>query len=489
MIDVRADSIIYQAQIYYRDLINDLVLKRRLGKALDFKWELADTIGNYLESLNYKNRLTEDEDITDVNYILECLIKLCELNQYQAATPIVAQDAPAVIIGKKGDKGDKGDIGDTGATGMATDFSVIATSITTVVDSFDLSDASAARWDYWVQNGGGAQRVSSILGHWLSNGSYEIADQGADDLAGSTLGIEFDIAISGTTVQLIATISSGTWNIVGSRYFIPNNGNGSGPISAVLTNGHIYIGNGSNVATGRQVSGVINITNTGVTTFVQNIIQNIDISNTAGILTTKLAALNPNIIPVTNGSGFLTSSALSPTTLGYVDISSSLVGLLSLKLTDPTTSAGDLIIRNALNNIARLPIGTANQVLTVSGGVPTWVSPSGVLNTVVIEIGDWDMLTNTAKTVVHGLADHKKIRGITAIIRNDADTIYFPIPYIYPNNGPDAVGTDEAAIDYIDSTNVYLSMRNSGGYAGVFDTTDFNATSYNRGWITIQYSN
>jgi len=489
MIDVRADSIIYQAQIYYRDLINDLVLKRKLGKALDSKWELADTIGNYLESLNYIDRLTEEPDITDVNYILECLIKLCELNQYPVGTPIVAQEPPAVIIGNKGDKGDKGDQGDQGETGMATDFSVIATSITTVVDSFDLSDAYAARWDYWVQESGGAQRVSSILGHWLSDGTYEIADQGADDLVGSTAGIEFDLAVSGTTVQLIATISSGVWNIIGTRYFIPNNGNGSGPISDVLTNSYIYIGNASNVATGRQVSGVINITNTGVTSFVAGSILDADVNANAGILTTKLVALNPNIVPITNGSGFLISSALSPTTLGYVDIGSSLVGLLNLKLTDPTTSIGDLIIRNGANAVARLPIGTEGYVLTVSGGVPAWASSSGVLNTVVVEIGDWDMLTNTTKTVAHGLVDHKKIRSITAIIRNDADTFYYPVPYIYPNNGPDAVGTDEAAIDYIDVTNVYLSMRNSGGYAGFFDTTDFNATGYNRGWITIQYSN
>ncbi len=43
-------------------------------------------------------------------------------------------------------------------------------------------------------------------------------------------------------------------------------------------------------------------------------------------------------------------------------------------LTDPMSTAGDIIIRNALNATARLGIGAASQVLTVSGGIPQWVS-------------------------------------------------------------------------------------------------------------------
>lgn len=42
----------------------------------------------------------------------------------------------------------------------------------------------------------------------------------------------------------------------------------------------------------------------------------------------------------------------------------------------PTTTQGDLIYRDASNN-ARLAIGTAGQVLTVAGGVPTWAAASG----------------------------------------------------------------------------------------------------------------
>lgn len=41
----------------------------------------------------------------------------------------------------------------------------------------------------------------------------------------------------------------------------------------------------------------------------------------------------------------------------------------------PTTTEGDLVYRGASNN-ARLAIGTTGQVLTVSGGVPAWSTPS-----------------------------------------------------------------------------------------------------------------
>jgi hypothetical protein len=47
-------------------------------------------------------------------------------------------------------------------------------------------------------------------------------------------------------------------------------------------------------------------------------------------------------------------------------------------MTDPTTTAGDLIYRNTSNAIDRLPVGSNNQVLTVVSGTLQWAnSPSG----------------------------------------------------------------------------------------------------------------
>lgn len=98
------------------------------------------------------------------------------------------------------------------------------------------------------------------------------------------------------------------------------------------------------------------------------------------------------------------------------------------------------------------------------------------VKTKIIEIGDWDMDSTATKTIAHGLSDFKKVRLISASIRKDDDTeLYFL------HHG----GTAVSAFGYIyaDSTNINLVRAP----AGFFDSTDFNSTSYNRGWVDIIY--
>jgi len=484
MIDVRAESIIYQSQIYYRDLLNDLVVKKRLGKALLDKWAKADLILGYLEALNYRTLLTNEEDILNVNYILECLIKLCELNQYPVAAPLTFQEAPAIIVGQPGATGATGATGPRGFTGLATDFSVISTSVTTVVDSFPITSAKAARWDYHVINTANAQRAASVIGHWTPDGALtDLVDSGADDLVGDTSGLEFNIVYTPTNIQLVAVITSGTWSITGSRYFIPNNGNGSGPITNVLPLGRIYIGNASNQAQDFTVTGDVLLSTSGVTTIQPNVIVDSQINSSANITLSKLASLNNNIVPITNGSGKLISSTLNPTTLGFVDIGSSLTGLLGAKLTDPMTSIGDIVIRNASNITTRLAAGTNNQVLTIVSGIPTWQDRPSGLATVVIDIGDWNMNVSAGGTasisVPHGL-NYIKIRTINVLIRPDDDA---PFPERYLPISGNSASTLEGTYRLNATTSVLLTI-NTGSF---FDTNRFDKTSYNRGWVTISY--
>jgi hypothetical protein len=44
---------------------------------------------------------------------------------------------------------------------------------------------------------------------------------------------------------------------------------------------------------------------------------------------------------------------------------------------DSSGAAGDVYYRDASGNFIRVPIGTDTQVLTVTGGVPTWAAPTG----------------------------------------------------------------------------------------------------------------
>lgn len=391
MLDVRINTIIYQSQVYYSTLVNRLVANKKLGKALDCEWTKADLILAYLEALGYVDRVTNEDDRTEINYILNCLIKLCELNTYPVNNPLVVGSVPTASIGIRGAPGEAGEQGQRGEAGLATDFQVSLVTSPTVVDSFDIDDAKGARWDYVVIKSTGEQRSGSIIGTWTPTGSsVEYNDSSTADLVGSTEALEFVVQYSAGDIQLVVVPASGQWTVIGTRYFIPNNGTGTGPISGSLANGKIYIGNASNLATAQTVSGVLAITNIGVTSFNAGVIINADINASAAIAVSKLATLTANQIVITTAGGVLSTTA-SPTLteLGYVaGASSSLQTQITNKLTDPLTTIGDIIIRNGSNVTTRLGSGSSGQVLTISGSIPSWQTPVAGFADPLTTVGD-----------------------------------------------------------------------------------------------------
>lgn len=544
MLDTRAASIIYQAQGYLVELVAgtdtlnekvSLIAKRKFGKALNKDWDRADMILSYLEAWEEVDKL---DDKTQFNYVLEKLIDLCKLNQFPTAPTITSVTPPAILYGLPGDAGATGAQGIQGETGLATDFQVSLISVPTVLDSFDVADAVAARWDYTVIKSTGEQRSGSVVGTWLDDGSELALDPGfsTPDIGGvgDTADLTFDLQFNAGNIELLAVPAAGQWQVIGTRYFIPNNGNGSGPIGDVLADGKIYIGNASNVATAQTVSGVIAITNTGVTSYVAGSIVNAAISGTAAIAYSKLVALTADRIAGTDGSGFLTflDTATYPslTELSYVKgASSSLQTQITAKLTDPMTTIGDIIIRDGTNTTVRLPIGTAAQVLTVAGGVPTWAAvPGGIsglttgvipkaasattindsimsqsgteiiitgtveaqgglrtntvgpyLKLITYDIDDWNMDSTTSVTIAHGLT-YSKIRGILNIsIRRDDDSSL--------DQAPGGIGTTtDGLVDIfstVGATDIFIGRRTGGGYDGA----DYNSTGFNRGFVTILY--
>ena len=103
---------------------------------------------------------------------------------------------------------------------------------------------------------------------------------------------------------------------------------------AALGSGQILVGNGSSVATAVSVTGAISIDNAGLTTYL-------------------------GTVPINKGgTGAITAVA------GFDALS-------------PMTALGDMIVGSTGGSRIRLGIGTAGQVLTVSGGVPTWATSSG----------------------------------------------------------------------------------------------------------------
>jgi hypothetical protein len=491
MLDTRIDSIIYQSQIYYRDLVNELTEEKKLGKAYDCEWQKADLILAYLESLNYVDRLTDEDDRTNVTYILECLINLCELNQYPVPASITFQEPPAVIVGVAGSTGATGNTGATGATGLATDIQVSLISVPTVTDSFTLASAKGARWDYIVIKSTGEQRAGQVIGTWLDDGSaLEIFDTSTDDITGSTDALTFSVEYLAPNIRLIATPASGIWNIVATRYFIPNNGNGSGPISDVLPDGQVYIGNASNTATARTLSGAITTTNTGVTSLGSGVIVNANISASAGIVMSKLEALTASRVAVTDGSGIVTTSSITTTKLGYLtDVTSNIQAQLDSKLSSVTgaistvtsldLTANRVTVSSALGKIAASGITTTelNQLSGVVAGVTSSASGTARLITKVLPLGFWNMDSTASITVAHGVVDFTKIRSIHVTILNDGET--------GTTSGFWTDGSAGTVALYTSTDSTLITINRIAG--GLYDSTTFDRADLNRGWVTITY--
>ena len=74
-------------------------------------------------------------------------------------------------------------------------------------------------------------------------------------------------------------------------------------------------------------------------------------------------------MPVTiDGTSGITTPAISGLTTP--------VGISSGGTNITTYTTGDVLYASATNTLGKLGIGSSNQVLTVSGGVPTWATPS-----------------------------------------------------------------------------------------------------------------
>ena len=95
----------------------------------------------------------------------------------------------------------------------------------------------------------------------------------------------------------------------------------------------------------------------------------------------------------------------------------------------------------------------------------------------VVEIGDWNMDSTSSVDVVHSLT-YANIVGVRGLIRDDAGTTKFPVPGM-----PTAVSGYGVRISTIGATTINV-VRELGGN---FDTSFFDSTSYNRGWLIIDY--
>jgi len=111
----------------------------------------------------------------------------------------------------------------------------------------------------------------------------------------------------------------------------------------------------------------------------------------------------------------------------------------------------------------------------------TVVSTGNSYTTKTVNIGDWNMDTTISVTPLHNLSatEWKTIKSISVIIRDDLDSTYYPLDLAYTTD----TGVTSGAIQYFD----FLGIKIERFTAAFFDSSFFDSTAYNRGWITFEY--
>lgn len=148
---------------------------------------------------------------------------------------------------------------------------------------------------------------------------------------------------------------------------------------------HTYKGNNTG-----STSNASDITNTQLTADLNLFTTSLQgLVPASGGGTTNFLRADGTFAAPTGGSGTVTSIALTvPTFLSVAGSPVTTSGTLAVTLSgtalpainggtaQTTYATGDLLYASASNTLSKLTVGSTNQVLTVSGGIPIWASPS-----------------------------------------------------------------------------------------------------------------
>jgi hypothetical protein len=194
---------------------------------------------------------------------------------------------------------------------------------------------------------------------------------------------------------ITAMLSAGTAGQV-----LMMNGSGTAPtwsdaLSTTLTSSYLFVGNSSNEATAREMTGDVTISNTGVTAIGESKVTNAmltgsiadsklstistsgKVSNSA---TTATSSNTANTIVARDTSGNFTAGTVTADLTG--DVTGDLTGTADLADDLTGGAEGSIPYQTASDATSMLAKGSAGQVLTMNAGAtaPEWATPSSDLN-------------------------------------------------------------------------------------------------------------
>ena len=158
-----------------------------------------------------------------------------------------------------------------------------------------------------------------------------------------------------------------------------------------------------------------------------------------------------------------------------------------IKTSDGYNNKDGIVSVNRLGDIQRINVDATPTITELdfatraSGELQTKFDDYGLRRTTV-EMGDWNMDSTGFIKVNHGLNysdTWKGTRHVEFTIRNDADTTY----YVDGAFSSQAMLADDIAVSGVTSKKVVVIRREGAS----FDSSDFDSTSYNRGWVTVWY--
>jgi hypothetical protein len=522
-------QVIYAAETKLLELA-DIVAESSSFNRVKNQIKIGEALIRYIRVLNTDLSLTFVEE----QAICQHMITIGDLYDFPASPTITSNQefnfaSNIILVGEQGPPG---------VDGGGTDFNNFSLTNNSVADSFALTLADAAYWRYKAKDGVNL-RTGEVSAAWLSDGTV-VFDHTTTTSIGNTSPIDFSVTFASGEIRLFATITSGSWDVNGTRYLTPNNG-GASIVSTVLPNGRIFIGDASNAAISQTVSGDITLNSSGVSAITSGVIINADINASAAIAVNKLAALTASRAVISDSSGFLATSATTTTEVSYLSgVTSAIQTQLDSKIGSVTGAistvvSSDLTINRAVisdpsgkiavSGVTSTELGYVsgvtsaiqtqlNSKLNLSGGTMTGsilLSGGSSLNggngsaILLSETGGTAQLgggirtNSTGSGGPHGsywkiaileigdwdmdtndaVAVAHNISDFTKI-RSISAVIRGDLNTVYTMFlGPNNVGSFSAAT----STHINLSRLTGGDY----DNASFNSTGFNRGWITILY--